>query len=140
MKLDGFIEAEEVAGHSVKHACELFEVSRAAYYQRQKHIASPREVADGELLETIREIHDDSDSTYGSPRVHHELLARAMVSVRLRVAPHNWEAFQLTALGGETPQEVARRLAMNVTHVYAARWSVQRLLREEVSRLESGQI
>jgi RNA polymerase sigma-70 factor (ECF subfamily) len=70
----------------------------------------------------------------------HELLARAMVSVRLRVAPHNWEAFQLTALGGETPQEVARRLAMNVTHVYAARWSVQRLLREEVSRLESGQI
>ena len=37
MKLDPFIEAEEVAGHGVKHACELFEVSRAAYYQRKKN-------------------------------------------------------------------------------------------------------
>jgi transposase InsO family protein len=80
-----FIEAEEVAGHSVKHACELFGVSRAAYYQRKKNIASPREVADGELLETIRDIHDDSDRTYGSPRVHHELLARGVVCGRRRV-------------------------------------------------------
>ena len=32
MKMDPFIEAEEVAGHSVKRCCELFEVSRAAFY------------------------------------------------------------------------------------------------------------
>ena len=46
MKLDGFIEAEQVAGRSVKHACELFEVSRAAYYQRQTNTPSAREVSD----------------------------------------------------------------------------------------------
>jgi hypothetical protein len=36
--MDPFIEAEEAAGHSVKRRCELFEVSRAAYYQRKKQI------------------------------------------------------------------------------------------------------
>jgi RNA polymerase sigma-70 factor (ECF subfamily) len=70
----------------------------------------------------------------------HELLNEAMVAVRLRVAPHNWEAFRLTALDGAPPQEVARRLTMKVAHVYAARSSVQRLLREEVQKLEQGGI
>jgi hypothetical protein len=28
--MDPFIEAEEVAGRSIKHCCDLFEVSRAA--------------------------------------------------------------------------------------------------------------
>lgn len=85
MKLDGFIEAEEAAGHSVKHCCDVFEVSRAAYYQRRKNIPSDRQVADAELIEQIRQIHDDSKGTYGSPRVHHELLDRGVVCGRRRV-------------------------------------------------------
>ncbi len=32
-----FIEAEEAEQHSVKRACELLEVSRAAYYERRQH-------------------------------------------------------------------------------------------------------
>ena len=44
VKLDGFIEAEEAAGHSLKHCCDLFQVSRAAYYQRKQQIPSDREV------------------------------------------------------------------------------------------------
>ena len=31
VKMDTFIEAEEVAGRSVKHCLDLFEVSRAAF-------------------------------------------------------------------------------------------------------------
>jgi transposase InsO family protein len=85
VSLDGFIEAEEVAGRSVKHCCELFKVSRAAYYQRRSDIASPREVSDAELAARIKEVHADSDGTYGSPRVHHELLARGVVCGRRRV-------------------------------------------------------
>jgi transposase InsO family protein len=85
VKLDPFIEAEEAAGRSVKHCCDMFEVSRAAYYQRQKDVPSLREVNDAELLEKIRHIHDDSDGTYGSPRVHHELLARGVACGRRRV-------------------------------------------------------
>jgi RNA polymerase sigma factor (sigma-70 family) len=69
----------------------------------------------------------------------HELLERAMLRVRVRVAPHNWEAFRLTAIVGVEPREVARRLEMKIANVYAARSNVQRLLREEVEQLEQGQ-
>ena len=85
MKLDPFIEVEEAAGRSVKACCDMFEVSRAAYYQRQKHIPSARDVSDGELVEKIRQVHDDSDGTYGSPRVHRELRARGVECGRRRV-------------------------------------------------------
>lgn len=83
--MDLFIEAEEAAGHSVKRCCELFEVSRAAYYQRKKQIPSHREISDAELLVKIREVHDESEGTYGAPRVHHELLARKVACGRRRV-------------------------------------------------------
>jgi transposase InsO family protein len=85
VKLDPFIEAEEVAGRSVKRCCDMFEVSRAAYYHRKKQIPSTRELADAELLERIRTIHDESDGTYGAPRVHKELLARDVACGRRRV-------------------------------------------------------
>jgi hypothetical protein len=44
--MDPSIEAEEAADHSVKRCCELFEVSRAAYYQRRKQVPSARDVDD----------------------------------------------------------------------------------------------
>jgi hypothetical protein len=83
--MDPFIEAEEVAGHSVKRCCELFEVSKSAFYHRKKQVPSARDLTDAELLEKIREIHSDSDGTYGSPRAHKELLARGVVCGRRRV-------------------------------------------------------
>ena len=85
MKMDPFIEAEEAADHSTKRCCDLFEVSRSAYYQRKQQIPSVRAVTDAELVEKIREVHDDSDGTYGWPRVHRELLERNVVCGRRRV-------------------------------------------------------
>ena len=73
MTVDPFIEAEEVAGHSVHNACRLLEVSRAAYYQRRNGVPSKRQVTDAELLEQIAAIHTESKGTYGSPRIHKEL-------------------------------------------------------------------
>jgi RNA polymerase sigma-70 factor (ECF subfamily) len=68
-----------------------------------------------------------------------ELLDEAMIRVRSRVAPHNWEAFRLTAIDGVPALEVARRLEMKIANVYAARSNVQRLLREEVGKLDQGE-
>src|SRR5437763_13455453 len=68
-----------------------------------------------------------------------ELLGRAMQAVRLQVAPHNWEAFRLTAVEGVPAAEVARRLDMKVARVYAARSHIQQRLQEECRRLEEGQ-
>jgi RNA polymerase sigma-70 factor (ECF subfamily) len=67
-----------------------------------------------------------------------ELLEKAMLDVRLRVAPHNWEAFRLTAIEGFPAGEVAGQLAMKIANVYAARSTVQRLVREQVERLDGG--
>src|SRR5262244_519282 len=60
-----------------------------------------------------------------------ELLEAAKVRVRLRVAPHTWEAFHLTALEGLPPPQVAARLRLQVAMVYVARSKVQKMLREE---------
>ena len=83
--MDPFIEAEEATGHSVSRCCELFEVSRAAYYQRRSHVPSAREASDAELLEQVRQVHAGSDGTYGAPRVHKELVDRGVVCGRRRV-------------------------------------------------------
>lgn len=85
MRLDGFIEAEKVIGSSVARCCELFEVSRAAYYQRRCATPSVRDLDDGELLEHIRDIHDESAGSYGSPRVTAELVRRGHAVGRRRV-------------------------------------------------------
>ena len=85
MKMDPFIEAEEAAGHSVKHCCDMFEVSRAAHYQRKNAVPSDREVSDAELTEKITAVHVESGGTYGSPRVHHELRKRGVECGRRRV-------------------------------------------------------
>lgn len=66
-----------------------------------------------------------------------EVFEQAMHSVRLRVAPQTWEAFRLTALEGLSGADAAQRIPMQVAQVYVARRRVQKMLQEEVSRLES---
>ena len=67
-----------------------------------------------------------------------ELLEAAKVRVRLRVAPHTWEAFRLLALAGLPVAEVAARVHLQVAMVYVAKSKVQKMLREEIGKLEMG--
>jgi RNA polymerase sigma-70 factor (ECF subfamily) len=66
-----------------------------------------------------------------------ELLEAAKVRVRLRVAPHTWEAFRLLALEGRPVAEVAARVQLQVAMVYVARSKVQKMLQEEIGKLEA---
>lgn len=68
-----------------------------------------------------------------------ELLDEAMVRVRLRVQPHTWQAFVLTALDGHAGADVAKQLGMKVGTVYVARGKVQKMLQDEVRRLETAE-
>jgi RNA polymerase sigma-70 factor (ECF subfamily) len=68
----------------------------------------------------------------------HELLEAAKVRVRLRVAPHTWEAFRLVALENRPVTEVAATVQMQVAMVYVAKSKVQKMLREEIQKLEVG--
>jgi RNA polymerase sigma-70 factor (ECF subfamily) len=67
-----------------------------------------------------------------------ELLELAIFEVRRRVAPATWEAFRLLAFEGLSGAEVAARLGMSVGNVYVARSNVQKMLKECLSSLESG--
>ena len=67
-----------------------------------------------------------------------ELLEAAKVRVRLRVAPHTWEAFRLTALEGLPVAEVAAKVNLQVAMVYVAKSKVQKMLQEEIGKLEMG--
>ena len=68
----------------------------------------------------------------------HELLEAAKVRVRLRVAPHTWEAFRLVVIEGLPVTEVAAAVQMKVAMVYVAKSKVQKMLREEIAKLEAG--
>jgi RNA polymerase sigma-70 factor (ECF subfamily) len=68
----------------------------------------------------------------------HELLDAAKLRVRLRVAPHTWEAFRLVALEGMPAAEVATTFHMQVAMVYVAKSKVQKMLQEEIRKLEAG--
>jgi RNA polymerase sigma factor (sigma-70 family) len=67
----------------------------------------------------------------------HELLEAAKAQVRLRVAPHTWEAFRLVAIEGIPVPEVAAKVDMQVAMVYVAKSKVQKLLQEEIKKLEN---
>ena len=55
MSVYPFIEAEKAQQRNVKRACELLEVSRAAYYAHRAEVPSARQLADEELTERIRQ-------------------------------------------------------------------------------------
>jgi RNA polymerase sigma-70 factor (ECF subfamily) len=65
-----------------------------------------------------------------------ELLEEAMGRVCLLVVPHTWEAFRLTALEGLSGPEAAERIGLPVNHVYVAKRRVEKMLRDEVQKLD----
>ena len=67
-----------------------------------------------------------------------ELLEAAEVRVRLRVAPQTWEAFRLLTLEGLPVADVAARVRLQVAMVYVAKSKVQKMLQEEIGKLERG--
>ena len=66
-----------------------------------------------------------------------ELYEEAVARVRGRVEGRTWEAFRLTAQEGQRGADVGRQLGMQVAAVFKARSKVQRMLRDELARLES---
>jgi transposase InsO family protein len=81
-----FVAAERQAGRPVSRACSVLEVSRSAYYQRSQEQPSPRQREDEQLAGRIVSIHQESRGTYGSPRVHRQLVREGAICGRKRVA------------------------------------------------------
>ncbi len=84
MSAFGLIEAEKTS-FPVQLMCRMLGVSRSGYYGWRERLSSARNREDAALTETIREIHQRSRKTYGSPRVHAELRALGTRCGRKRV-------------------------------------------------------
>jgi putative transposase len=54
--------------------CRVLKVSRSGYYQWIKYPKSTRKIEDMKLTQKIVEIHHHSRQTYGSPRIHQQLV------------------------------------------------------------------
>jgi RNA polymerase sigma-70 factor (ECF subfamily) len=67
-----------------------------------------------------------------------ELLEEALARVQVRVAPHTWEAFRLTAVEDLSGAEAAQALNMTVAMVFIAKSRVQKMVRAEIDRMEGA--
>ncbi len=80
-----FIEAEK-ARFPVTMMCRLLEVSRSGFYASRGRRESTRAGEDRRLLVHIKASHTASRGTYGSPRVHRDLVEDGVAVGRHRVA------------------------------------------------------
>jgi putative transposase len=78
--------SDHQAAYPVRVMCRVLGVSPSGYYAWRQREPSKRALANAKLLEKIREIHEWSDGTYGSPRIHEELKDRGIEVSLNRVA------------------------------------------------------
>lgn len=67
-----------------------------------------------------------------------ELLQLAQQRIRQRVEPRTWQIFEWLALEQRPLEELARQLDMRPGSVQAARYKVQKMLRDEIALLEKS--
>jgi RNA polymerase sigma-70 factor (ECF subfamily) len=67
-----------------------------------------------------------------------EVFELAVDRVKARVAKPTWDAFRLTAIERQSGVEAAQRLGVPVASVFVAKHRVQKMLKQEVSRLEDA--
>jgi putative transposase len=82
--------------------CQVLEVSSSGYYAWRQRPRSRRAQENDKLVKRIRQIHEDSYGTYGSPRVHAELRAEGFCCNKKRVE-------RLMRLNGIQAQRKRRR-------------------------------
>jgi len=110
-----FIEAEK-ARYPVRLLCRVLEVSRSGYYAARRRPQSARSRRDRQLGVALRAAHAASRRSYGSPRLHRELLAQGHAVGRHRVARLMREA----GLRGRRRRRFRRTTKANPNHPVAA--------------------
>ena len=78
--------ARNVGRFPVNWMCRRLEVSSSGFYAWRRRGESERAVKDRQLKVRVREFHEASGGTYGSPRIHRDLAADGTRVGRKRVA------------------------------------------------------
>jgi len=77
---------EQSREYPVRPLCRLLNVSASGYYAWRKRPTGCHSQENERLVSAMREIHRTIDSSYGSPRMHAELVSRGYACGRHRVA------------------------------------------------------
>jgi putative transposase len=111
--------AEHRAEFEVTVMGRVLGVSRSGYYAWCNRPVSPRKMANDILLEQIKQTHQKSRQTYGSPRIHAELVEQGIGCGHKRVArlmrlhglaAHQKPVFKLKTTDSQHDQPVAPNL------------------------------
>jgi putative transposase len=129
-----FIEAEKSKRRNVTRACVLLHVSRSAFYADRTGGPSQRARDDAELTDAIVAVYDESDGTYGAPRVHAELIDQGRRHSRKRIArlmraagrrgraPKRWRTTTVPDPTADLPTDLIGRDFATATAAVNARW------------------
>ena len=134
MNVYPFIEAEKSQRRNVVRACVLLKVSRSAFYAHRAAAPSQRERDDAELTDAILAVYDESDGTYGAPRVQAELADQGRRHGRKRIArlmraagrrgraPKRWRTTTVPDPTAALPADLVGRDFATATTALNARW------------------
>jgi RNA polymerase sigma-70 factor (ECF subfamily) len=114
------------------------------YHALSDYVAARRRPGQGgggdvvaQVLESL-EARDDLVRQLGE-EFDRELLEEALRRVEQQVPAQRWQAFRLTALENLSGAEAAQRLGMKIATVFTAKSKVQKLVQQEVRRLEGDE-
>ena len=88
MRLYRFIDSQK-AVYPIRVLCQILCVPESSYFDWHDHgrdLKTARDEADAVLVDRIRSVHAESDSTYGAPRIQDELSDGGVVVSKRRVA------------------------------------------------------
>jgi len=68
------------------------------------------------------------------------IAAQAMENVKSEFQPATWNAFLQTAVGGQSPSQVANNVGLSVGAVYVAKSRVIARLRQEIERMQGDEV
>jgi putative transposase len=106
--------------------CRVLRVHRSGYYAWLKEPISDREKDNQRLLGFIRECHEDSDQSYGSPRITRDLREMGEQCGKHRVARLMRKEGLKAKTGYKRPRYKAGRPALVVTNRLEQNFNVQR--------------
>ena len=102
----------------VTRMCKELDVSPSGYYAWRDRPPSAREMANQELFERIEAVYNESDGTYGSPRIYYELKEQGVACSKNRVARlmrlRELKAKQVRRYRSTTRRNKAHRVAPNL--------------------------
>ncbi len=104
--------------------------------RRQKHATASGDSRVGELLAELPST-DEKEATAFQLEYRRAMFHWAAEEVRPEVLESTWRSFWMTAVEGQTPQQVAESLGLSVGAVYANKCRVVARVRDKLTRVDT---